>query len=268
MASLTKELDLARILPTGSWTHGTAIAGCSDWDYFLVAKTSRPDSPDAVLSRISTSLRFNVEGLVEWQVDRPAVRVIDPFDDSKLDLVPAFKASRHDYHIADLELNTWMGSNPNAHLSFLDRASRQYVDLIPLIRLMKYWKYANEIPISSLYLEMKASSFVLDAPSPTYLEGLMGLLSSICRDGLRPIQDPSVPQKRLLDPRIDEKVPRTDLLKVTSLSLEKCQRLEAAVKSRASENVDEYFTDFLPGALNRSRGRAAYLRNFHRGLHD
>lgn len=266
MSSLTKVLGLARILPTGSWAHGTAIAGYSDWDYFLVAEQKdKPASPDAALSGIATALRFNVESLVEWQIDRPAVRVIDPFDDSKLDLVPAFPSSQHEYQIADLVENTWMDSNPTAHVAFIDRAGRHNQDLIPLIRLMKCWKYANAIPISSLYLEMKTSLFVLNDTSHTRLESFMGILKSILRDGLLPIQDPSVPQERLLEPMIDNTSSRSDLLKVISSSLEIGHRLDAAEKSRASEEVEIYFESLLPDALIRSSyGRRPYLRNFHR----
>lgn len=269
MTLLRQELELTKVLPTGSWTHGTAIAGFSDWDYFLVLKGQSNELPSNVISRLSRALQFNMESFVEWGVDRPAIQVIDPFDNSQLDLVPAFCSSPHEYQIPNSLQNVWMPSNPNAHAVFLNHADKRVTDLIPLIRLMKCWKYTNVVPISSLYLEMKTSSFALNGRSETRLEDFVHILKSIYRDQLQPIQDPSIQEERMLSAIASDTVSTSDVLKVISSSIDLGHRLDAAEKSRASDSVDKYFNYLLPGVMSQSGwGRRPYLRSYDHKYRD
>lgn len=269
MSSLTKELALSRILSTGSWANGTAIRGHSDWDYFLIRDEDRPDSPAVALEDISTALRYNLEKFVYWEIDRPALCITDPFDGSKLDLIPAYRSTRHEYTISAPAGDSWIASNPTAHIAYIDRADQGNWVVRPLIRLMKSWKYAHSLPISSLYLEMKTSTFVLGGVSQGWLGNFVGVVSSIVRDELRPLQDPSVTKERLLEPLIVDSVSRTGLLKQILSFLEVAQRLDAAERSQARDEVDKYFRELFP-TVNRSTrlplsSRSAHFRTSTKG---
>lgn len=193
---LKNDFDLQRFFRIGSFGNGTSISGYSDVDYLgsLVSNfygTSSTYSLGKV--RDSLSARFPNTGV---NVRCPAVVV--PFGTKKsetTEIVPANFVDRKDeistYRIAD-GVGGWMKASPEAHNAYVKKIDDKLGGKVkPLIRFIKAWKYFQNVPISSFYLELRVAKYAYEESAIVYdidIKKILKLLSDI---GLASIQDPA-----------------------------------------------------------------------------
>jgi len=112
--------------------------------------------------------------------------------------IPAFAAGRRDddnvllYEIPGPETG-WMESAPDAHVSYVNEVNN--ISKISgaaknLARLAKAWKYYNEIPVSSFYLEMRAAEYISTEQTHIPVWDICGLLKRLDQIRLAPMKDP------------------------------------------------------------------------------
>lgn len=165
LAALEGDYELATFFQSGSWGNGTSVRRHSDVDYFvwLFGEEFR-DNPWDVLESVCETMERRFPSTSIW-VDSPAVRINFGFDGSeRYEVVPAFiEASTGDVDIFKIPNPNggWMLSSPEGQREITRREDeRLNGKLRPLIRFLKLWKYANDVPISSYYLEVLATQAV------------------------------------------------------------------------------------------------------------
>jgi hypothetical protein len=149
---------------TGSFTHGTGIRGHCDVDLLASIGGTRPASSDTALGWVKDTLAATF-----WNtavvIRRPTVVVLFAGGEETWEILPAFRTSPTTDTVYDIPgaASGWMSSAPTAHLDYVT-AVNQKAGLNngakKLARLAKAWKYYNNVPISSFYLEMRAAEYM------------------------------------------------------------------------------------------------------------
>lgn len=158
-------LGCINIIEFGSTFSGTSLERYSDRDYlalFPVERMSR--NPGFTLDIMSVMMRPLINGASSrGEVNWPAVRLWPiGYESESIDVVPGVEAYfLHDgpspqrsglvSYAFPSSREEWVGVMPKLHFAVLDLAHH---DCRWLIRLLKLWKYRNEIPIRSFFLEM------------------------------------------------------------------------------------------------------------------
>ena len=185
---------------TGSFGSGTGVRHYSDTDYFAVCPSQNFWSDSFyTLRKVKEALQgtfWNTEGI---EVRSPAVRV--PFGvlaSETLELTPCTfngltstpVGGKPSYHIADSE-GGWMKSSPQAHNAYVKRENdRLGGKLRHLIQLIKAWKFYNNVPISSFYLELRVTKYAEGETSIIYDIDLKRVVDHLNAISLANLQDP------------------------------------------------------------------------------
>lgn len=238
--------SVTKIHPIGSWAHGTAIAGYSDWDYLVLANIDDAhDSADDALQTLLGNTRHCVDKNVEVELDHPAVRITDPFNGGFLDLVPAKLIDGSDYLIPNPFGEAWVRTNPSGHTAYVSKATRANAAIRYLIMLVKLWKYSNSTPLSSLYLELVVCENASRVGHDDLLQGLIRVFQILAHSKLNEILDPSVSAEQMVRAYDDF---QSDVILRASVetALNVLLRADAATRSGANLQVDEYLSSLFP----------------------
>jgi hypothetical protein len=196
-AALSNSFSLTRFFQSGSWGNGTSIRRHSDVDYFasLGSEHDRADS-GLILARFESVLQTRFPSTSVW-VDAPVVRVDFGYDGSeRYEIAPAFIQSTDDagepiYRIPTPFGGGWMSSSPEGQTAFVkDQHDRLNGKLRPLIRFLKHWKYCNDVPISSYYLELFATYRMTQEATVIYSWDLNTVFDELYTRQLPTLQNP------------------------------------------------------------------------------
>jgi hypothetical protein len=190
-AAVVSELEAFRIFETGSWSHGTAVKVWSDVDYFASMRHVRPSMSSEDLASLERALRSRVGWRAKSiEINRPAVTV-EWADGPTTEIVPAHITLDDDYWIPDPEGFGWIKSSPRKHNEYVNTSR----DLVPrakeFIRLVKLWKYRRHVPITSLYLELRAAKYLREHPPFHMIYDLAGFFRHLESVNLAAMNDPS-----------------------------------------------------------------------------
>ncbi|UNN05013.1 hypothetical protein [Rhodococcus opacus] len=230
----------------GSWSHGTAIADYSDWDFIVKLGGACPASSGEAMEKLFRTLQLDSERFALVDLDMPAICIRDPFDGSTIDLVPAYDGSGGDYLIPSLSDASWMLSNPMAHLAFLSSVHKENWWVRKYIMLLKRWKYANTIPISSLYLEMVVAQFCLSRQSDSVLADMIEILRVLCVTQLSDLVDPTSASPRCISALNSDLVEKSDIISKITKSIELLWLIQAADKSGSAADIARYSSELYP----------------------
>lgn len=189
---LSNNFDLLRFWRIGSFGNGTSISGYSDTDY-MASLNDLTESSSYSLQNIRAALarRFPNSSVT---VRCPAVKV--PFGvlaKETTEVVPGDLISTDPYYIYDIpDCNGgWMRTSPDAHNTYVRRVNEKHGSKVkPLIRFIKAWKYYQDVPISSFYLEMRAAKYCEGESAIIYWLDIEYFLSRMLDADLPAIQDP------------------------------------------------------------------------------
>ena len=194
---IERNFGLNRFFRSGSFGSGTSISGYSDVDYIAsVPRKSLKNNSSATLRQFREAFEatFPRTGIY---VDSPAV--VLPFGTDKketTEVVPAdFITNTHDgfaiYDIADSH-GEWMRSSPEAHNAYVTNLNKdKNYKVKPLIRFLKAWKFYNNVPISSFYLEMRAAKYASNETTIVYDIDVKNLFKLLYDNDLAKLQDPT-----------------------------------------------------------------------------
>lgn len=198
-ASITSRLEeyynLKQLFYSGSAYNGTSISGHSDVDFFAWIPT------DKLKENSATTLR-EVKECLQGRFPNSSVYVDSPaivlnFGSAEWDtaeVIPADYIKQKDgknvYEIAD-GAGGWMRSSPSTHTSYVTEENTRLVKkLKPLIRFLKAWKYYCNVPISSFYLELRATKWMEGESTIVYDIDLCAILRKLHSCSLAAMQDP------------------------------------------------------------------------------
>lgn len=192
---IESNFELLRFWRTGSFGNGTSISGYSDVDYMAnIPSTNLDENSSTTLAKIRAALdaRFPKTGV---RTSCPAVVI--PFGtDAKetTEVTPSRSVGNANgipiYEIPDCG-GDWTKASPDAHNAYVrvldQRLSRK---LKPLIRFVKAWKYFQNVPISSFYLELRVAKYASQESTIDYSIDLRSVFKLLHDKNLAQIQDP------------------------------------------------------------------------------
>ena len=84
-----------------------------------------------------------------------------------------------------------MESSPDAHNSYEHSVDRSLsLKVKPLVRFIKAWKYFNNVPVSSFYLELRVAKYTSEKSSVFYSADVAGILKFLDDSELPKVRDP------------------------------------------------------------------------------
>jgi len=239
---LKSEFGLYRMYESGSWKHGTGVVGFSDVDYFISLKTAKPLYGSSALASVKTAMqeRFPTTTV---RVSTPAVVLDFGNGYERVELIPAYPSytlENNDigYSIPGVREN-WMESSPESHLKYVNKCNQQKNvkgGAKKLARLVKAWKYLNDVPISSFYLEMRASKYMTTQSSVILAVDMKIFLSRILTEELSAMNDPTGNTGRIYPCSSDSKHAEAMSKLKTAVT-----RAEKAVAANKDGKVSEAF---------------------------
>lgn len=163
-AKLDDRFGLHRMFESGSFRHGTGVAHYSDVDYFASLKSDRPNLSSSSLVAVRTALQERFPN-TNIRVARPAVVIEFAGGSDQVEVIPAYanvKVAQFMRFTIPGVTTEWLQSTPEAHLAYVSSSNEkpEHGAAKSLARLAKGWKYFRRVPISSFYLEMRASSYM------------------------------------------------------------------------------------------------------------
>lgn len=195
-ACLRANFGLTRFTRIGSFGNGTNVSGYSDVDYLACMPISQfAISSKYHLSKVrdAVAARFPATNVT---VRCPTVSC--PFgtyrsEDTEIVVARYVKEEYGDkiYEIADCS-DGWMRICPDAHNAYVKRVDEKLSGRVkPLIRLIKAWKFFQNVPISSFYLEMYVAMYASQEIAIVYPIDLKNILPQLKGSSLAAIQDPT-----------------------------------------------------------------------------
>ncbi len=186
---------LQRFWRIGSFGNGTSISGHSDVDYMasIPRETLRQNSSTSLTDvRNVLATRFPNTGV---RTSCPAVVV--PFGtDAKetTEVTPAdYLRTKNGFKIYGIPdcAGDWMQASPDAHNEYVRSVDNELSSKVkPLIRFIKAWKYFQNVPISSFYLELRVTKYASNETSISYSIDVKRLFSLLEDIDLARIIDP------------------------------------------------------------------------------
>jgi len=175
---LFNNFDCYELNETGSFGNGTGVRHYSDTDYFAVCPNKMISGSSAnTLRKFKEALRRTFWQTQGIEVETPSVRIpLGTYASETIEITPCTfnglidtpVGSKASYSIPDFN-DGWMKSSPSAHNAYVKRENdRLGGKLKPFIQLIKAWRFYNNVPIRSFYLELRATKFVENERSIIY----------------------------------------------------------------------------------------------------
>ena len=242
---LENSFDCYNFFETGSFGHGTGVRHYSDTDYFAVCKTAAlKQNSVATLREVKSALQNTFWNTTGIEVKTPAVRVpfgkyksenleVTPCDYQGLTETPLGRKATYDIPGYD---GSWMRSSPDAHNAYVKKHDERLSGkLKPLIQLVKAWKFYNNVPIRSFYLELRTTKYAEAESTIIYDIDLKRIMRLLDDNQLASIRDPMGVSGMIEACGTDVK--KQDALSKLSTGL---SRAEKAVEQR-DKNLDNAF---------------------------
>lgn len=197
---LEKNFACYDFLETGSFGNGTGIRHFSDTDFFAAIPSDFLSSNSSyVLGKVRDALKSTFWSTVGIAVNTPSVKIpFGTYASETLEVTPARFISlissplgqKGYYEIPDY-FGSWMKSSPAAHNSYVKSQDQRLQNrLKPLIKLAKAWKYYNDAPINSFYLELRVTKYAESQKSIAFDIDLRNIIKMLVDNNLASIQDP------------------------------------------------------------------------------
>jgi len=243
---LNNNFDCSSLFETGSFGNGTGVRHYSDTDYFAVIPAEKLHSNSATTLRlIKESLQSTFWSTSGIAVSCPAVKIpFGVYKSEELEVAPCCSNGISEtslgnfrrYEIPDCN-GGWMFSSPRAHNKYVEHHDKRLNrKLKPLIQLIKAWKYYNDVPIMSFYLELRITKYAENETVIVYDIDAKNILKKLQNNELAAIRDPM---------GISGLIPssQTTTQKQNALSKLKTavSRADKAANAKANKNIDDAF---------------------------
>ena len=234
------KMSCAGFAESGSWSHGTSIAGLSDVDYMaFMSGSARPVLPSTALANMKAALGGSHWSITSLAISSPTVKV-GFHRPPNFEVVPAYYYRDHgDVRVFRIPGpgDEWVESIPAAHNKYVsDINDRLNKKLKPLVRLVKAWKYAQQVHVSSFYLEMRTARRMNDETTIIYDIDLRSVFRALALGEMRDMNDPLGIVTRI--PATSSEANRRSALRATQ---EARDRLEVAEVARQAGDKSEYW---------------------------
>lgn len=239
-STLKSELGITALAESGSWSHGTSVAGNSDVDYMAYLAFRRPVLPSTALAKMKTALTGSNWQIQSLRISSPTVKV-GFYSAPHFEVVPAYyKENKSDIHVFQIPGpgDEWVDSIPLAHNTYVsavnDRLNKKVKNLV---RLVKAWKYHTGAPVSSFYLEMRTAQYASGEDAIIYDVDLRAVFRRLISTEMKQMNDPLGVVSRIT-------ATSSELNRLTSLRLARAAltSLQAADAAKTSGNAASYWS--------------------------
>ena len=148
---------LLRVLPSGSYAKGTAVAGGSDVDLFCSISSSVPDTLEQAYTTLCNALKAAGYGIKVQNVS-VGISVLG----LKVDVTPGIRrdAQGNDHSIYSTKTQSWIKTDINQQINFVRNSGR-----LEEIRWLKRWRNNRGIAWPSYHLELATISCLKGCPT-------------------------------------------------------------------------------------------------------
>lgn len=233
------QLGSAGMVESGSWSHGTSVAGHSDVDYMAYFGGPRPVRPSTALNNMKMALTGSNWQIRSLRVSSPTVKV-QFYSAPHFEVVPAyFKEDLDGTYIWAIPGpgDEWVDSIPAAHNAYVstvnDRLGKKVKNLI---RLVKAWKYHTGAPVSSFYLEMRTAHYANGEATIVYDIDLRAVFKRLVDAEMRQMNDPLG-----IVPRITATSSEENRRKALALARSALESLRAAEAAQTANDAFGYW---------------------------
>lgn len=151
----------------GSYAKNTAIAPPSDIDVLFNMPDNLFQQYNSRSGNKQSQLLQDVKNVLAERYPLTYMRgdgqvVLVDFASYKVEVVPAFMLSNGNYYIPDTNNGgKWRETSPRSEKDYIINSNkRSNGNTVRLIKLIKAWKYACNVPIKSLIIELSAVNFL------------------------------------------------------------------------------------------------------------
>ena len=161
---------------TGSYRRSTMIAPLkeADIDIFFVLSSDyfeKNSGQAALLERVKRTLRKRYR---TPDISRDGQAVTISFNDFEVDVVPGFNRKGGGYLIPNTQGNTWISTDPKAHVRLSTEHNQAHSDmLVPLEKMIKRWNREINRHFRSFHLEVLTWEIFDGVAFSTYSEGAL-----------------------------------------------------------------------------------------------
>lgn len=232
---------IAREFISGSFGRGTAIRPLHDIDFFVVLDPSAhrdvypTASPKACLNKVLRALDAAYPNKDRPRLQDRSVNIVFSGTGFGYDVVPAFENRAGVYIIPDRGRDAWIETDTKAHNAALVAADKKAGSkLNPLIKMVKQWKTAHQVPLRSFHLEVMSYGAFTSAPA-RFPEGVHALFTHLANAvqigcpnpaGVGPALDLGMTQEERTKPR--EKLVEAATKAKAALDMERAGRIPDA----------------------------------------
>jgi hypothetical protein len=198
------------------------------------------------LAKVREALQTTFQRTDGIKVNCPAVKIpFGQYASEDMEITPCWAAGTIDTKLGNFALSQipncdggWMYSSPKAHNEYVkkenDRLKSNKVK--NLIQLVKAWKYFNDVPISSFYLELRVTKYVERESIIIFDIDLEEIFLNLCNQGLADMQDPM---------GISGLIPASKTNNFKQIAFSKlytaATRAEKAIEAKSKSNIDDSF---------------------------
>lgn len=185
---------------TGSFGNGTGVRHYSDTDYFAVCPQNEVwTNSSYTLRKIKESLQATFWNTTGISVSTPAVIIpFGQYASENIEVTPCTfnglvdtpMGKKASYDIANFNYG-WKKASPDAHNAYVKRENdRLDGKLKPLIQMVKAWKFYNNVPITSFYVELRVTKYAEKENSIVYDIDIKRIIKHLYDIKLASIIDP------------------------------------------------------------------------------
>jgi hypothetical protein len=243
---------MRRFFRSGSFGFGTSVSNYSDVDYFAVVPPDRLNSNSAITLQTFHAVLARRFPLTNVRVDAPAIVV--PFGSERSErheIIPAWHISApRGFDLFGIPNRTggWMHSSPDASGAAIDWHNRRLNERAKgLIRLLKAWKYYNDVPIRSFYLELRATAYLASQFLILYRIDIEHALNRLYLTNLTDITDPTTGDSVAACEPHELMRAWTALNSATSLAAQANLQQQHGRNSEAFAAWDKFYNGHFPG---------------------
>ncbi len=153
------DFELLKMLHFGSLAKGTAVSTLREIDLAVYVK------PEVARGRALINILESIRDLLvavypqmdraQFVIDPPAVTIEFRSTGLKVDVVPVIPNGKPDDRgVLALRKPEWVETSIPLHLDFVRKRSAKHPQFRELVRLTKWWRNEQEVPISSFLIEL------------------------------------------------------------------------------------------------------------------
>jgi tRNA nucleotidyltransferase (CCA-adding enzyme) len=185
------DFALVKMLHFGSLAKGTAISTLREMDVAVYLRPDRVAKPD--LTELLPALRdmliqvYPQMEASQFVIDPPAVTISFRTSGLNVDVVPVIPNGKADDRgVLPLSFPNSVETSIPLHLAFIRKRAAQYAQFREVVRLTKWWRQEQNVPLSSFVIELLWSHLVDAGFVPDDLqEAMLGFFAYVERTRLQ-----------------------------------------------------------------------------------